>query len=197
MCVPSAVTSRLPSPCLPEDLPALLPSPGPCRGHGWEDAQAPPAPWESCLWLCSLHQHCFLKHFWPMWTLPAWAAPCPEGLEPVRAIFLGHEVCQPHALPCSSGSIPRLAPRAPRPRVPATAQVPCSQSRRLPACLALLRDLGPRGCRESRTLVPLPQAARALGDRAWGQWLSPGMPPWPCQLGHAWHGPGSGQSGLT
>lgn len=44
VCVPSAVTSRLPFPCLLEALPSL-PSPGACRWHGWKDAQAPPAPW--------------------------------------------------------------------------------------------------------------------------------------------------------
>lgn len=165
MCVPSAVTSHLPSPCFPEALPAL-PSHGACRWHGWKDAQALPAPWG--IWLCNLHQRCFLKHYWPMWTLPAWAAPCPEGLELVSAIFPSRGVCQSHALPCSPGSIPQLAPRVLRPHVPGMAQVPRSQSSWVPARLALPPCVsGPWGCRESRAPVPLPRAAGAQCRGAW------------------------------
>lgn len=108
-----------PRPCLPS--PPLEPA----AGMAGRMLRHPQFPGESSPWLCNLHQWCFLKHYGSMWTLPAWAAPCPEGLELGSAIFPSCGVCQPQVLP---SSIPWLAPGAPRPHVPGTAEVPRSQS---------------------------------------------------------------------
>lgn len=195
VCVPGAVTSQLPSPCLLEALPS--PPLEPARGMAGGMLRHPQLPGESSLWLCNLHQRCFLKHYCPMRTLPAGAAPCPEGLELVSAIFPSRGTCQPHALSCFPGSVPHLPPRAPWPHVPGTAQVLQSHSGHLPAHLALPPCvLGLWGCRESKDPIPLLWATGVLGHRAWGHGLILGMPPRSCQLGHTWHGPGSGQSGL-
>lgn len=60
-------------PCLPS--PPLESA----RGMAGGMLRHPQLPGESSLWLCNLHQRCFLKHYCPMWTLPACRCPLPRG----------------------------------------------------------------------------------------------------------------------
>lgn len=64
----------------------------------------PHLPAEPSLLLCNLHRRCFLKHCWPMQALPAWAASCPERMEPGSAVFPSRGVCQTHAPACSQAA---------------------------------------------------------------------------------------------